>query len=135
MAQASDKPIRVLLIEDNVDLLDALSRSLRAAGMEVTTARTGRDGLEQARQQPPDIILTDLMLPHMNGYEICTMLKQDTRYQRIPIVIWSATKMQEQDAQLAKECGADAFVLKTIPPKELVEKIREVFLSANRPTP
>ena len=127
--------IRVLVIEDNMDLLETVSCSLRAVGMEVTTARSGREGLERARQEPPEIILTDLMLPQVNGYEICTMLKQDTRYQRIPVIIWSATKILGKDAELAKDCGADAFVLKTISPKELVDKIHEVLATAGGTSP
>ena len=124
--------IRVLVIEDNMDLLETVSCSLRAVGMEVTTARSGREGLERARQEPPEIILTDLMLPQVNGYEICTMLKQDTRYQRIPIVLFTA-KAQEKDEKLGVECGANAYVRKPFRAQELLEKIRGLLPAS--PTP
>ena len=67
------------------------------------------------------------MLPKLNGYEICTLLKQDTRYQQIPILIWSATKMQEKDAQVAKDCGANGYLLKTLTMSEVVQKIQDAL--------
>ena len=118
---------RILIIEDNPDFRDLLSYSLKAAGYTLLTAATGKEGLDTARREQPDIILTDLMLPLMNGYEICSMLKQDVRYRRIPIMMLSATKVQEKDEHLAKDCGADLFVLKSIEPKELLAKIRELL--------
>lgn len=123
---------RILIIEDNSDFLDLLGYTLTAAGYTLLTAKTGKEGLEMARREQPDLILTDLMLPLLNGYEICSMLKQDARYQRIPIMMLSATKVQEQDERLAKDCGADLFVLKSIEPKELLLKILEL-LASRRP--
>ena len=120
-------PNRILLIEDDPDFLLLLKYELTASGYTLITATNGRDGLEKAQQEKPDLILTDLMLPKLNGYEICTMLKQDARYQKIPIFILSATKVLEKDEQLAKECGADAFILKTIDPKELLRKIQNTL--------
>ena len=93
--------------------------------MEV--ARNGQEGLEKARTTKPDLILTDLMLPLLNGYEICTLLKQDLQYQKIPILVLSATLIEDRDAKLAKECGADAFVLKTAGHHAIVSKIRELL--------
>ena len=123
---------RILIIEDNPDFRDLLTYTLKAAGYNLLIAATGKEGLDTARREQPDLILTDLMLPLMNGYEICSMLKQDVRYRRIPILMLSATKVQEKDEHLAKDCGADLFVLKSIEPKDLLAKIREL-LSA-RPT-
>ena len=118
---------RILIIEDNADFLEVLAYSLRAAGYTLLTAKTGKEGLDTARREQPDLILTDLMLPLLNGYEICSMLKQDARYKHIPIMVLSATKVQEPDEQLAKNCGADLFVLKSIEPKELLAKVRELL--------
>ena len=123
---------RILIIEDNPDFLEVLTYLLRAAGYTLLTAKTGKEGLETARREQPDLILTDLMLPLLNGYEICSMLKQDARYKQIPIMMLSATKVQEQDERLAGDCGADLFVLKSIEPKELLLKIRGL-LSSRRP--
>ena len=122
---------RILIIEDDRDILESVSRLLVASGYTLIAARDGLEGLEKARVEHPDLILTDLMLPKLNGYELCTMLKQDTRYQRIPILIWSATKMQEKDAQVAKDCGADAYLLKTLAPSEVVKKIQETLVTSH----
>ena len=118
---------RILIIEDSPDFLELVSYTLEAAGYTLLTAKTGKDGLEMARREQPDLILTDLMLPLLNGYEICSMLKQDARYKQIPIMMLSATKVQEQDEQLAKNCGADVFVLKSIEPKALLQRVRELL--------
>ena len=123
---------RILIIEDHADFLEVLAYTLRAAGYTPLAAKTGKEGLEMAQREQPDLILTDLMLPLLNGYEICSMLKQDVRYQRIPILMLSATKVQEKDERLATDCGADGFLLKSVPSKELLAKIREL-LDAKRP--
>ncbi len=118
---------RILIIEDNEDQVELLSRLLNNAGYVVMTARTGPQGLGMARKHQPDLILTDLMLPQVNGYEICSLLKQDIQYQHIPIVVLSATKVEWQDAKIAKECGADAYLLKTIGPRALLAKVQELL--------
>lgn len=118
---------RVLIIEDSPDYLDVLTYALNASGYTLLIARNGQEGLEKARKERPDIILPDLMLPSLNGYEICAMLKQDVRFQKIPILILSATKVQNKDEQLAIECGADAYLLKSIPREELISKIQELL--------
>ena len=118
---------RILIIEDNQDQAELLDRLLNNAGYVVMTARTGPQGLEMARRHQPDLILTDLMLPQVNGYEICSLLKQDIQYQHIPIVVLSATKVEWQDAKIAKECGADAYLLKTIGPRALLTKVEELL--------
>jgi CheY-like chemotaxis protein len=124
---------RILVIEDDPDFLSVVSYLLTANGYTLLTARDGREGLEKAQKEQPDLILTDLMLPQLNGYEICSMLKQDLRYRGIPVIVSSATKIQQKDKQLAKDCGADAFILKTLEPKKLLEKVRELLAVASRP--
>ena len=123
---------RILIIEDDLDVLESVSGLLSSSGYTVLTATTGRHGLEKAQKEQPDLILTDLMLPHMNGYEVCTMLKQDTRYQRIPVIVWSATKLEDKDAQVAKECGADVFLLKTLDPKQLLRTIQDLIAKSRQ---
>ncbi len=115
---------RILLVEDNKDVLNLVSYQLSTAGFTVISAKDGREGLDKALQEQPDLVLTDLMLPTLNGYEICAFLKQHVRHKTIPVIIWSATKIQPKDETLAKECGADGFLLKTVDPDKLVEQIR-----------
>ena len=114
---------RILIVEDDPDILQTVARLLEASGHTVLRARNGREGLAQAQKEQPDLVLTDLMLPFLSGYEICTMLKQDVRYQKIQVIVWSATKIRETDAQLAKDCGADDFIVKTASPREMVARI------------
>ena len=117
----------LLLIEDSTDYREIVSFYLRSAGFVVGCAKDGRDGLAQARAGPCDLIITDVMLPSLGGYEICSLLKQDSRYQRIPIIILTASKLQPKDRELALQCGADAFCPKSLEPKLLVEKIQQLL--------
>src|SRR5262249_3865699 len=92
-------------------------------GFEVISAADGEEGLRMAREQQPNLMLLDLMLPKMDGYKVCRALKFDERYKKLPIFILSA-RSGEQDRRLALEMGADAFVTKPYEMKELVAKIR-----------
>ena len=124
---------RILIIEDDPDVLESVSSLLSGSGYVLLTATNGREGLQKAQKERPDLLLTDLMLPQMNGYEVCTMLKQDVRYQRVPVIVWSATKLEDKDAHVAKECGADVFLLKTVDPKELLQTIQDLIAKSRQP--
>jgi DNA-binding response OmpR family regulator len=126
------RPPRILLVEDNKDVLTLVSYHLSSAGFAVIPAKDGREGLDKALQEQPDLILADLMLPALNGYELCAFLKQHVRHKAIPIIIWSATKIQPKDEQLAKECGVDRFLLKSVDPDTLVEQIRSLLSVSSR---
>ena len=126
---------RILIIEDSPDYLEIVSFYLRASGFIVETAQDGREGLTKARNEPFDLIITDLMLPSHSSYEICTMLRQDVRFQRIPIVVLTASKLHAKDEELAKNCGADAFCPKSTEPRKLVEKLRELIAAASSGPP
>ena len=121
---------RILVIEDEPGLMEAVTVMLRHTGFTVLAATNGREGLALAQKEVPDIILTDLMLPEMNGYEICSFLKQDVRFQKIPIMMWSASKVDPKDAVLATQCGADEFAIKTLGPRELIERINALLAKA-----
>ena len=122
----------ILIIEDDPDVRESVSSLLSGSGCALLTAANGPEGLAKAQKERPDLILTDLMLPQLNGYEICTMLKQDVRYQRIPIIVWSATKLEDKDAEVAKECGADVFLLKTLDPKQLLQTIQDLIAKSRQ---
>ena len=117
---------RILLVDDEPSIVKMVGKRLEVEGFEVLIAMDGQAGLEQARSAQPHLIVLDLMLPKLNGYEICTMLKQDPRYQKIPIVLFTA-KTQAKDEQLGKECGADAYVRKPFRAQELIEQIRKLI--------
>jgi DNA-binding response OmpR family regulator len=102
---------RVLVVDDEADLVRILQFGLEGIGYQVETASDGQEALKKAREQKPDIILLDLMLPKLDGYKVCRLLKFDERYKNIPIIILSA-RTQEGDQLLAMEMGANRFITK-----------------------
>ena len=121
----SEKP-RILLVDDEPSIVKMVGKRLEIEGFDVLVAMDGQDGLTKAQAEHPDLIILDLMLPKLNGYEVCTMLKQDTRYQKIPVVMFSA-KSQDKDEKLGLECGANAYVKKPFRAQELMETIRSLL--------
>ena len=94
----AEKP-KILLVDDEPSIVKMVGKRLEVEGFEVLVAVDGQDGLTKARAESPNLIVLDLMLPKLNGYEVCTMLKQDARYQKIPIVLFTA-KTQDKDEKL-----------------------------------
>jgi len=117
---------RILLVDDEKDLLEVVKLRLEASGYEVLVSADGQSALEAARREKPDLIILDLMLPKLDGYKVCRMLKFDEKYKFIPIIMFSA-RGQETDKQLGKEVGADAYITKPFEPKVLIEKIDELI--------
>ncbi len=127
----SDRP-RILLVDDEPSIVKMVGKRLEVEGFEVVIAMDGQDGLTKAQTERPNLIILDLMLPKLNGYEVCTMLKQDTRYQQIPIVLFTA-KAHEKDEKLGMECGANAFVRKPFRAQELLDHIRRLTAVPEQP--
>lgn len=121
----SDKP-KILLVDDEPSIVKMVGKRLEVEGFDVVVAMDGQDGLKKAQTENPELIVLDIMLPKLNGYEVCTMLKQDTRYQKIPILMFTA-KAQEKDEKLGLECGANAYMRKPFKAPELIEKIRTLL--------
>lgn len=127
---SQDRPrSRVLVVDDEPDLVRILEFGLKAAGYAVETAMDGQEGLKKAREQRPDIILLDLMLPKLDGYKVCRLLKFDERYKHIPIMILSA-RTQEGDQTLAHEMGANRFLTKPYEFAEILEHIQALLKEA-----
>ncbi len=114
---------RILLVDDEPTIVKTIQKRLEAEGFEVLVAMEGPEALEKARVEKPDLIVLDLMLPKMDGYKVCDLLKKDTRYSKIPIVMFTA-RTQEADVKLGLECGADAYLKKPFNSEELLEKIK-----------
>ncbi len=119
---------RILVVDDETELLDLVKMRLEANGYQVATACDGQEGLEKARTQPPDLIILDLMLPKLNGYEVCRLLKFDQKFQSIPIVMFTA-RAQDKDERLGMECGADAYIRKPFKAQELLDHIKRLVHS------
>ena len=122
---------RILIVDDEADLLAVLRFGLEAEGFEVIHASDGEEALKRAREEHPDLMVLDLMLPKLDGYKVCRALKFDERYRRIPIFILSA-RSGDTDRKLALDLGADAYVTKPYDMKDLVTKIRERLARAPR---
>lgn len=127
----SEKPIRILIVDDEPDLRSVLRFGLEAEKFEVLEAADGEAGLQAAREQSPDLVVLDLMLPRIDGYKVCRALKFDDRYRHIPVIILSA-RSGETDRRLALDLGADAYVTKPYDMKDLVARIRAQLDAARR---
>ena len=121
---------KILLVDDEPSIVKMVGKRLEVEGFQVIVAMDGQDGLQKAQTEQPNLIILDLMLPKLNGYEVCTMLKQDTRYQKIPIMMFTA-KAQDKDEKLGMECGANAYLRKPFRAQELLEKIRALLAGAS----
>ncbi|MFC1508160.1 response regulator transcription factor [Candidatus Omnitrophota bacterium] len=117
---------RILLVDDEEDLRNMLKFRLEATSYDVIEAADGQEGLSKARTERPDLIILDLMLPKIDGFKVCRMLKFDEKYKAIPIIMFTA-RAQKQDQDLGKEMGADAYVTKPFDPGILLGKIKELI--------
>lgn len=125
-------PSRVLIVEDEPDIRGLLAFHLEREGYQVVKSSTGADALRQVRARPPDLVLLDLMLPEMDGLEVCRRLRQDPATAPLPIVMLTA-KGEEVDRVLGLELGADDYIVKPFSPKEVVARIRAVLRRSRIP--
>ena len=121
----SEPKRRVLLIDDEAAILKIMGRLLQLSGFEVVTSPDGEDGLAKAQTGHPDVVVLDLMLPKMNGYDVCATLKRDQATKTIPIVIFTAGGQQQEPR--CRELGADAFFNKTDPASELIALLKSML--------
>jgi DNA-binding response OmpR family regulator len=116
-------PKKILVVDDEVDLVETVRFPLEIEGYNVLVSYNGEDALDQARKENPDLIILDLMLPKLDGYKVCRLLKFDERYKHIPILMLTA-KTQEKDKILGKETGADEYITKPFEIDYLMEKVK-----------
>jgi two-component system phosphate regulon response regulator PhoB len=124
---------KVLVVEDEPDIADLIARHLRQAGMEVVLSGTGNDALERARTDAPQLLLLDLALPDLDGFEVCRRLRRDPITGHIPVIIVTG-RTSEMDRVLGFELGADDFVSKPFSPRELALRVRR-SLERHHPAP
>jgi len=115
---------KILVVEDDKNILEGLIDNLTMEGYKVIIARNGKDALNQARDKCPDLIILDIMLPRLSGFEVCKELK--LRGVSTPIIILSA-RAQEADKVLGLELGADDYVTKPFSPRELLVRVKAVL--------
>jgi len=124
--QAAVKTERIVVIEDEPDILEVISYNLRREGYEVVSSMSGEDGLDKIEKVNPQLVVLDLMLPEIDGIELCRQLKADPLTQAIPIIMVTA-KGEESDIVLGLGVGADDYVTKPFSPKELVARVKAVL--------
>jgi two-component system cell cycle response regulator len=125
----------VLIADDNPQILELLEAYLDPLALRVLTARDGQETLETIRNDQPDLILLDIMMPRRSGFEVCRILKQDPRYRDIPIVMVTALN-EVADMERARESGADHYLSKPVNKLELLERVRELLqLGRSEPPP
>jgi phosphate regulon transcriptional regulator PhoB len=123
---------RVLVVEDEADIRDLLAFHLERDGYQVTRATTGPEALRQLRAAPPDLVILDLMLPELDGLEVCRRLRADPATATLPVIMLTA-KGDEVDRVVGLELGADDYVVKPFSPKEMLARVRAVLRRARAP--
>ena len=117
---------RILVVDDEIYIVHILDFSLGMEGYEVLTALDGEQALEKARTEKPDLIVLDIMMPKLDGYETCKRLKADESTKNIPVILLSA-KGRNVDQKVGFEVGADDYITKPFSPRKLVERINAIL--------
>ncbi|PIR16969.1 MAG: two-component system response regulator [Deltaproteobacteria bacterium CG11_big_fil_rev_8_21_14_0_20_49_13] len=117
---------KILVVDDDKDLVETITFRLEAAGYEVSSAYDGQEGLEKAMDIKPDLILLDVMMPKMDGYQVCRMLKFDENYKNIPIIMLTV-RGQEQDKNTGVDVGANDYITKPFDSKDLLTRIQRIL--------
>ncbi len=124
---------RILVVDDEPEAVELVEYNLRQAGYAVTTAADGAEALKKARAAAPDLMVLDVMLPEMDGFEVCKILRREPATARVPILMLTA-KAAEIDRVLGLELGADDYLTKPFSPRELLLRIRKI-LERGKPPP
>ena len=127
-------PTRILVAEDDPDIGNLLEHYLRKAGFTATVITSGRDVMPQIKREPPDLMLLDLMLPGLDGLQVCRAIRADPTTAAIPIIMLTA-KAEESDRIVGLELGADDYITKPFSPNEVVARVRALLRRAHRPAP
>ncbi|MBD2346372.1 response regulator transcription factor [Anabaena subtropica] len=116
----------VLIVEDSLAQREMITDLLKASGLTVTHATDGLEALEAIKVEPPDLVVLDIVMPKMNGYEVCRRLKSDPKTQNVPVVMCSS-KGEEFDRYWGMKQGADAYIAKPFQPTELVGTVKQLL--------
>jgi CheY-like chemotaxis protein len=123
----------ILIVDDNEQNLYLLQVVLEGNRYQVVAAANGVEALANARQNPPDLIISDILMPAMDGFSLCREWKKDKRLRSIPFIFYTATYTDERDREFALSLGAEQFLVKPVEPEVFLQTILEVIQSAQRP--
>ncbi|HEY7533878.1 MAG TPA: response regulator transcription factor [Nitrospiraceae bacterium] len=122
---------KILIIEDEQDILQLVKLYVEKEGFRTVTATTGTEGIKQVKQEKPDLVILDLMLPELDGIEICKRLRSAPETATLPIIMLTA-KAEESDTVIGLELGADDYVTKPFSPKALMARVKALFRRLER---
>ena len=117
---------KILVVDDEIYIVHILDFSLGMEGYDVVTATDGEQAIEKAAREKPDLIVLDIMMPKLDGYETCKLLKADPATRAIPVILLSA-KGRNVDQKVGFEVGADDYITKPFSPRKLVERINSIL--------
>lgn len=122
---------KILMVDDEVDFCEAVKLLLESKNYEVLLAHDGKEGLEKARTVEPDLVILDVMMPKMNGYDVCVVLKADPNLNRIPIILLTGVDQSVFKTNYTKEMGlmteADDYIAKPVDSAELVTRVEHLL--------
>ena len=118
---------RILLVDDEPSIIKVISKRLETSGFEVIVAMDGAEALAKASSERPDLIILDLMLPTLDGYQVCSQIKQERGARDIPVVVIFSGVDKEEDGELCQQLGAAAYVTKTDGTSILLQKINALL--------
>jgi len=117
---------KILIADDNENIRDALTYLLEDEGYDLLLAKDGADTLRKVRERRPDILFLDIMMPEMNGYDVCRTIKNDPQLKSTYIIMLTA-KGQVAEQERGKEVGADEYIVKPFSPMEILAKVKNIF--------
>jgi DNA-binding response OmpR family regulator len=122
---------KVLLVDDDVEFCEATKLLLESKDYEVAMAHNGKEGLERVRVEHPNLVILDVMMPEMNGYDVCVVLKADPKLKRIPVILLTGVDQAVFRTTYSRQMGlmteADDYIAKPVEPEELVKRVRELL--------
>ena len=120
---------KILVVDDEINITQILEFSIGAEGYEVITAANGEEAIDKARREQPDLIILDIMMPKIDGYEACRILKANPLTKGIPVVLLTA-KGRDIDKRLGYEVGATDYIIKPFSPNKLVDRIHQLLVGS-----
>jgi len=129
--EPGNRNLRILLCEDEEPLVDVVRVAFQDEGIDLEVAVDGKEGVQKATANPPDLILMDVVMPHMDGYEAARLIKKHPKSKYVPIFFLTAKSMEE-DVEAGKSVGAELYLVKPFSPFELLDLIRDFFHIQNQ---
>jgi twitching motility two-component system response regulator PilH len=123
--------VKVLVVDDSAMVLEMVSAHLKQNGIEVLEAHDGSDAVDQLKTVTPDLVVTDVVMPKMNGYELCRWIKNNDSTKDVPVIMCT-TKSEEFDKYWGMKQGADAYLTKPYHPPELIKTIKQLLSQINK---